>query len=90
MFTPKGLSVRLRARSICFFRYSALAFMAEMIPRPPPLETAAASFPSEIQAMPPWKMGYSMPKRSQMGVLIMTFHPFPAGWARLKVSYYTR
>ena len=76
MFTPKGLSVRLRHRSICSFTYWALAFMAEMIPRPPPLETAAASLPSEIQAMPPWKMGYSMPKRSHKGVFIMVGPPF--------------
>ena len=34
-------------------------------------ETAAASFPSAIQAMPPWKIGYSMPSRSQIGVLII-------------------
>ena len=76
MFTPKGLSVRLRHRSICSFTYWALAFMAEMIPRPPPLETAAASLPSEIQAMPPWKMGYSMPNRSHKGVFIMVGPPF--------------
>ena len=71
MLTPKGLSVRLLARSICFLRYSASAFMAEIIPRPPPLDTAAASLPSEIQAIPPWKMGYSMPKRSHRGVFII-------------------
>ena len=81
--TPKGLSVRLRHRSICCFRYSAFKFMAEIIPRPPPLDTAAASLPSEIQAMPPWKMGYSMPKRSQMGVLIMSVPSFPKGRALL-------
>ena len=31
-------------------------------------ETAEASSASEIQAMPPWKMGYRMPRRSQRGV----------------------
>ena len=34
-------------------------------------ETAAASFPSAIQAMPPWNTGYSMPSRSHNGVRIM-------------------
>ena len=74
MFTPKGLSVRDRARSICSLRYCALAFMAEIIPSPPPLETAAASLPSDIQAMPPWKMGYSIPKSSHNGVLIIDLY----------------
>ena len=48
--------------------------MAEMMPSPPPFDTAAASFPSAIQAMPPWKMGYSIPSMSQIGVCI-NLHP---------------
>ena len=29
-------------------------------------ETAAASFPSATQAMPPWKIGYSIPSSEQI------------------------
>ena len=42
------------------------AFMAEMMPSPPALDTAAASFASETQAMPPWKIGQRMPMVSQI------------------------
>ena len=53
MFTPKGLSVSSLAILICSRRYSAFAFIAEIMPRPPASETAPANLPSEIQAMPP-------------------------------------
>ena len=53
MFTPKGFFVRDLAIWICSRRAAAGALPAAMMPRPPPSETAAASFPSAIQAMPP-------------------------------------
>ena len=66
--TPKGRSVISRQARISLRRYSPGAFMAEMMPSPPALETAAASTCSLTQAMPPWKIGYSMPMRSQTSV----------------------
>lgn len=39
-----------------------------MTPRPPALLTAAARGPEEVRAMPARITGYSMPRRSQMGV----------------------
>ena len=69
--TPKGFSVRSRHSRIWSRTQSGPAFIAEMMPRPPASETAAARLASAIHAMPPWKMGFSMPTRSQRGVLIM-------------------
>ena len=47
MFTPKGLSVRLRARSICFFRYSALAFHGGDDPQAAAVGNGRRQLPSE-------------------------------------------
>ena len=71
MFTPKGRLVRDLATWICSRTASPGALPAAMMPRPPPSDTAAASLPSAIQAMPPWNTGYSMPSRSHNGVRIM-------------------
>ena len=49
---------------------------APMTPRPPALDTAATSGAIETPPMPARKMGYSMPKRSQIGVLSMRFASF--------------
>ena len=51
--TPKGLSVIALQERISLRTQSAFAFMAEMMPRPPALETALASDASAIHAMPP-------------------------------------
>ncbi len=53
MLIPKGLLVNERAIAICSRKKAASAFIAAIKPRPPPLDTAAASFPSAIQAIPP-------------------------------------
>ena len=53
IFTPMGLLVMLLAIRICCLTYSPDALPAAIMPRPPPLETAAASLPSAIQAIPP-------------------------------------
>ena len=55
--------------------YAAGAFPDAMMPRPPPFETAAASFPSDIQAMPPWKTGYFIPRSSVIGVTSILSSP---------------
>lgn len=39
-----------------------------MTPNPPALETAAASGPPEVRAMPARRMGYLMPRSLQRGV----------------------
>ena len=56
-FTPKGLSVRDFASRIIASTTSPGAAAAPMSPRPPALDTAAASFASATHAMPPWKTG---------------------------------
>jgi hypothetical protein len=53
MLTPKGLSVNCLHFLISFLRYSALAFIADIMPNPPAFETAPASEASETHAMPP-------------------------------------
>ena len=53
MFTPIGLLVSLRASSTWARTHSAEADPAAMMPRPPALLTAAASWASATQAMPP-------------------------------------
>jgi hypothetical protein len=52
-FTPNGLSVNCFALRISSRTYSVVLPPQEIIPAPPALETAAASFASEIQAIPP-------------------------------------
>ena len=52
-------------------------FIAEMMPRPPPLDTAAAREASATQAIPPWNIGYSIPNMSQILLLIISFR---FGW----------
>ena len=42
-----------------------------MVPKPPPLETAATSAGDVAEPMPPRTMGWVMPRRSQMRVCIM-------------------
>ena len=61
MFTPKGLSVIVRHLRISSRTQSAPAFIAEMMPRPPALETALAREASAIHAMPPWMIGCRIP-----------------------------
>ena len=75
IFTPNGLSVRERAFAISWRTYSAGALPAPMIPRPPPSETAAARRPSAIQAIPPWRTGYFIPRSDVIGVSIMISSP---------------
>ena len=58
MFTPNGLSVAARHFLISSLTQSAFAFIAEMMPRPPALETALAKEASAIHAMPPCMIGY--------------------------------
>ena len=56
-FTPKGLSVRLFAFLISSSTHSVVRPPVPIIPAPPALDTAAASVPSLLQAMPPWMIG---------------------------------
>ena len=64
MFTPKGLSVRVRHLRIFSRKVSALMPPAPMRPMAPALETAAANSPVAMLAMPPWMMGNSVPRIS--------------------------
>lgn len=74
--TPKGLSVISRHLRISARSCSPLEFIPAIIPRPPAFETAEARDASATQAMPPWKIGYSMPNNSQIGVFIIKIAPF--------------
>ena len=53
MFTPKGLSVRVRHLRMFSRKVSALMPPAPMRPMAPALETAAANSPVAMLAMPP-------------------------------------
>ena len=75
MFMPMGLSVSSLAIFTCPRTYSPGAFPAAIMPRPPPLETAAASFPSAIHAIPPWNTGYLMPRMLHNSDLIILLPP---------------
>src|SRR5690606_30777892 len=70
-FTPKGLSVIVRQRAISAASASGVGWVSAVrMPRPPALETAAASSARPTHCMPPWTMGCSMPSRRVNGVLI--------------------
>ncbi len=69
--TPNGLSVRDFASRIIPSTTSPGAADAPIRPRPPALETAAASFASATHAIPPWKSGYWMPSIRVISVFIM-------------------
>src|SRR5690606_8579562 len=70
-FTPKGLSVIVRQRAISAASASGVGCVSAVrMPRPPALETAAASSARPTHCMPPWTMGCSMPSRRENGVLI--------------------
>lgn len=73
MFTPNFLSVRLLHFLISFLTCSASVFIAEIIPKPPASETAAARLASDTHAIPPWNIGYLIPIKSQIFVLIIFF-----------------
>ena len=62
--TPNGRFVSVRQRRISSRVYSVVRPPVEMIPAPPAFETAAARFASEIHAIPPCRMGTSMPNSS--------------------------
>ena len=76
MFTPKGLSV-----SALVFLISAASSAgvgnvnAVSMPSAPALETAATNSARESHIMPPWVIGYSMPRSSVMRVLNMVVPP---------------
>ncbi len=53
IFKPNGLSVSVRILTNSFSTISTGADEAAIIPSPPPLLAAAASFASEIQAIAP-------------------------------------
>ena len=71
-FTPKGLSVKVFALRISSRTHSAVRPPQAMMPAPPALETAEAKQASLVQAMPPWIMGYLMPKSSVILVFIIS------------------
>jgi len=64
MFTPKGLSVSVRASSTCSRTQESGAEPQAMMPSPPALLTAAARRASAIHAIAPWMIGCSMPSSS--------------------------
>ena len=64
MFTPKGLVVNCLQRRMFSRRVSAFMPPAPMMPSAPALEQAAANSPVAMLAMPPWMMGYLVPKIS--------------------------
>ena len=65
MFTPKGLSVSSRQRRMCPRSSSAVRMPpAPMTPSAPAFEQAAANSPVAMFAMPPWMMGYLVPRIS--------------------------
>ena len=53
ILTPKGLAVKSLAFRISSRVHSTVRPPVAIIPAPPALETAAARFASEVQAMPP-------------------------------------
>jgi hypothetical protein len=75
MFTPNGLSVSWRI----FLTSSRTAGRSpeevSMIPRPPALDTAEASWARAIQPMGAWTIGYWTPSSSVIRVLIMAQTP---------------
>src|SRR2546428_10630262 len=73
-FTPNGWSVISRQRRISLASSSGVFWVRPVIsPRPPALETAAASSAKPTKCMPPWMMGWRMPKSSVMRVFIAFF-----------------
>jgi hypothetical protein len=69
--TPKGLSVISRQRAISLASSSGVFCVRPvMMPRPPALDTAAASSAKPTKCMPPCTMGCSMPSISVMRVFI--------------------
>ena len=57
MFTPKGLSVRSRILRISSRTASSSPDDVSMMPRPPALDTAEASWARAIQPIGAWTMG---------------------------------
>jgi len=74
--TANGFFVSWRVFRISVRRSSGESAAAPMTPRPPALDTAATSGAIETPPMPARKMGYSMPKKSQIGVFSMRFASF--------------
>src|SRR5262245_43079724 len=68
-FTPNGLSVILRQRSISARSASGDGCVSAVrMPRPPALDTAAASSARPTHIMPPCTIGYSIPTSSEKRV----------------------
>ena len=86
MFTPNGLSVRPRILRISSRTASSSPEEVSMIPSPPALDTAEASWLRAIQPIGAWTMGYSIPSICVMRVLITAAPPKrlfePLGGAR--------
>src|SRR4051812_2552949 len=61
MLTPKGLSVRSRIFSISIRTWSSSPDDVSMIPSPPALDTADASWLRAIHPMGAWTIGTSTP-----------------------------
>ena len=66
MFTPKGLSVRVRKVLISCRTASRSPDEVSITPRPPASHTAEASCDRAIQPIGAWMIGYCTPKRSVM------------------------
>ena len=79
-FTPKGLSVRLLQMWICLRSRSASSIPpVAMTPKAPALEQAAANSPVAMLAMPPWMMGYLVPKISFKSFIEKPSQSMPSG-----------
>ena len=79
MFTPKGLVVNCLQRRMFSRRVSAFMPPAPMMPSAPALEQAAANSPVAMLAMPPWMMGYRVPKISFKSFIEKPSQSMPSG-----------
>src|SRR4051794_331088 len=70
--TPNGRSVRERAMWICSrTQLAPFGLVPPIIPKPPALETAAASWPVAVPAMEAFRIGCWIPSRLQSEVVII-------------------
>ena len=70
-FTPNGLSVASRHFLIWSRSQFSSAPPTPMMPRPPASDTAAAMCQSATHAIPPWKIGYLIPTKSVILVILI-------------------
>jgi len=83
---PMGLSVNCLAFLIWSRNKSADMLPAPINPKPPSLETAAARRAPLLYTMPPWTIGYSIPKREQVRLFCQYFFMLLLRWNHLATT----